>query len=346
MFLLSQLRLLLHAQDNTVPSQTKHRYPMLNRKNTALQFGQFLALLASLLIAAQIGYTLYQGSPLCLNDGCKVVEKLTRVSPLVFNVVGFFFFQVVYWGLYVARGEMRRLPHFIKSLLLAALAVEAVLIGFQYLVAHTFCAYCLGIFAFIILLNLLLGWRQIVPGFLVFTAATLAFASLDLNQNAPGQQAFTAGVFASRPGLLKQPENYLFYSSTCAHCEKVIASLKNNARATIHFNPIDQVTTIDLPKTTLNASYSPALNKALLASLGIEEIPVLMTRTAEGWSIHQGETAILAYLNLPARTEATGQSGYSAPPATQAGIPGLDGSEGCQVSTDCASDASGQSIVR
>ena len=319
---------------------------MLNRKNKALQLGQFLALVASLLIAAQIGYTLYQGSPLCLNGGCQVVEKLTRVSPLVFNVVGFFFFLVIYWGLYWARGEMRRLPHFIKSLLLAALAVEAVLIGFQYLVAQTFCAYCLGILTFIILLNLLLGWRQIVPGFLVFAAATLAFASLDLNQNAPGEQAFTAGVFASRPGLLKDPDNYLFYSSTCAHCEKVIAALKNNARATIHFNPIDKVTTIDLAKTTLNASYSPALNKALLASLGIDEIPVLMTRTADGWSIRRGETAILAHLSLPTRTETTGPSGYSAPPGTQTGIPGLDGNEGCQVSTDCASDASGQSTGR
>jgi hypothetical protein len=153
-------------------------------------------------------------------------------------------------------------------------------------------------------------------------------------------------VVASRPGLLKQPESYLFYSSTCGHCEKVIASLKNNARATIHFNPIDTITSIDLPKTTLNASYSPALNKALLTSLGIEEIPVLMTKTAEGWSIHQGETAILAYLNLPVRTETTGPSGYSAVPGSQVGIPGLDSSKGCQVSTDCTSDPSGQSTAR
>ena len=238
------------------------RDPMLQRKNPTLQLGQFLALVASLLIAAQIGYTLYQGSPLCLNDGCNVVEKLTRVSPLVFNVVGFFFFQVVYWGLYVARGEMRRLPQFIKSLLLAALAVEAVLIGFQYLVAQAFCAYCLGILVFIVLLNLLLGWRQIVPGFLVFVAAILAFASLDLNQSAPGEQAFTAGVFASRPGLLKDPENYLFYSSTCAHCERVIASLQKQCPG--HY-PLQSHRSgrgsIDLPKTTLKASYSPASTK-------------------------------------------------------------------------------------
>lgn len=323
---------------------------MLQRKNTALQLGQFLALVASLLIAGQIGYTLYQGAPLCLNGGCKVVEKLTKVSPMMFNAAGFLFFQVIYWGLRTARGEMRRLPGFVKTMLLAALAAEAVLIGFQYLVAQAFCVYCLGVMVFIVLLNLLLGWRQIAAGLLVFTAAALAFASLELNQSAaPGRQAFTAGVFATRPGLLKYPENYLFYSSTCAHCEKVIAALKTNGRATISFNPIDQVTAIDLPQTTVHADYSPNLNKALLTSLGIAEIPVLMTKTADGWIIRQGESAITAYLAAPGRTEpAAGQSSdSSAAPAGQLDIPGLQGgNNGCEVSSDCASDAAGQSTVR
>jgi len=319
---------------------------MLNRKNKTLQLAQFLTLVASLLIAGQIGFTLYQGSPFCLNDGCKVVEKLTRVSPLIINGVGLFFFLVVYGGLRMARGELRRLPSVIHTLLVAALGVEAVLIGFQYLVAQAFCAYCLSILGFVVLLNLLLGFRQIVSGVLVFTAALLAFASLDLQQPASGQQAFTAGVFASRPGLLKYPEHYLFYSSTCAHCAKVIASLKNSGRATVHFNPIDQVTTIDLPQTTVTASYSPALNKALLTSLGIDDIPVLMTRTADGWTIRRGETAILAALTLAPRPESGGQSGISTPPSSQAGIPGLDSNDGCRVSSECTSTAPGQAVVR
>lgn len=318
---------------------------MLNKKNTALQLAQFLALVASLLIAGQIGYTLYQGTPFCLNEGCKVVGKLTKVPPLVFDVAGLLFFQMVYWGLYAAGGERRRLPKFVGTLLLAGLAVEAVLIGFQHLVVQAFCAYCLGVLACVVLLNLLLGWRQIAAGVLVFATTILAFASLDLHQNTPNQQAFVAGVFASRPGVTKYPESYLFYSSTCSHCERVIAALKTNARATMHFNPIDQVTTIDLPKATRNASYSPAVNKALLASLGIDEIPMLMTRTPEGWVIRRGESAILAYLSAPARTEAVGQSGSSPLPGAQGAIPGLDASNGCQVSTDCSS-TSGQSIVR
>jgi len=328
------------------PSQNNVRYFMLNRKNKALQLAQFLAFVASLVIVGQIGYTLYQGTPLCLNGGCKVVEKLTRVSPLVFNAVGLFFFQVVYWGLRSARGDLRRLPPFIPTVLLAALAVEAVLIGFQYLVAQAFCAYCLVIFACIVLLNGLLGLKQILPGVLVFASAALAFASLELQQPAAGQQAFTAGVFATRPGVLNYPEHYLFYASTCAHCEKVIAALKTNGRVTIHFNPIDQVSTIDLPKATRNATYTPALNQALLTSLGIDEIPVLMTKTVDGWTIRRGETAVLAALSLPSRTAPTGQSGSSAPPASQAAIPGLDSSDGCRVSADCTSSGTGQSPAR
>ena len=182
---------------------------MLNRKSTALQLGQFIALIASLLIAVQIGYILYEGSPFCLNGGCKVVEQLTRVSPMVFNVVGLLFFQMIFWGLRVSQGEWRRLPQYVRTLLLTGLAVEGVLISFQYLVANAFCAYCLGILSCIILLNLLLGAKQAAPALLLFVAVALAFASLDLNQNkkgeAPaaqrtGEPAFTAGVFASRTG--------------------------------------------------------------------------------------------------------------------------------------------------
>lgn len=312
---------------------------MLKRKNTALQLGQFLALVASLLVAGQIGYIYYQGAPLCLNDGCQVVEKLTRISPLVINGLGLFFFQLVYWGLLSARGEHRRVPSIIKNVLLAALAVEAVLISFQYLVAQTFCAYCLIIFGFVVLLNLLLGGRQIVAGVLIFATAATAFASLDLSKGAQGKQAFTAGVFAQRPGLLNYPEHHLFYSSTCAHCQKVIAALRDNAKLTIAFNPIDKVTALDLPQVSYTADYEPSVNKALLGALGIDEIPVLMTRTPDGWIIRQGETALLAYLGTTpvAREVNGGQSDVL-------DIPGS--SDGCQVTSDCTETTSGQSSLR
>jgi uncharacterized membrane protein len=316
---------------------------MLKKKSKALQWGQFFALVASLLIAAQIGFIFYKGTSICLNEGCKVVEELTRVSPLVFNLVGLCFFQVIFWGLRVARNEPRRLPQWVKTLLLAGLAAEGVLISFQYLVAQTFCAYCLGILAFIVILNLLLGFRQIVPGLLLFIVVSLAFASLKISPPQSSQQAFTAGIFASRTGAEKQPENFLFFSSTCAHCEKVIAALQTNNRATVHFNPIDQVKDLDLAGISRNGTYSPTVNKALLSALGIEEIPVLMTKTPEGLSIRRGETAILAYLGKTTLPDTARQSGTSPAPVPQSSIPGLDTRDSCSVATDCADDPNGAS---
>lgn len=261
-----------------------------------------------------------------MDSGCKVVEQLTRVPPLVFDGMGLLFFQMVYWCLWVARGEQRRVPSLLKTILLVGLAVEAVLISFQYLVAQAFCVYCLVIFAGVVLLNLLLGLRQTFAGLLIFAGAALAFASLDLNSNSAGKQFFSDGVFARRPGVLHVPEQYLFYSSSCAHCEKVIASLKDNATVTIAFNPIDKVAAIDLPQVTYTATYTPSLNKALLHSLGINEIPVLLTRTQDGWVIRQGEAAILDSLQAPVSGDVSGQSGLPDIPI---------GNDGCGVSGDC-----------
>lgn len=312
----------------------------MNRKNKALQLGQFLALVASLLIAGQLGYILYKGDSFCLNGGCRVVEQLTKVSPLYFNLAGLLFFQVIFWGLRSSRNETRLVPSFVKTLLLTGLAVEAVLVSFQHLIAQAFCAYCLSILAFVVILNLLVGFRQAIGGVAVFAAVALAFASLELSQPRAGQQAFTAGVFASRPGQATHPENYLFFSSTCPHCEKVIAALKTNDRATVHFNPIDKVKSVDLPKTTINATYSPSVNKALLASLGIGEIPVLMTRTPDGWSIRRGDTAILAYLGSLAHPSAPDPSASPAATSSPSDVPGLPPQDGCQVSSGCT-DAAG-----
>ena len=310
---------------------------MLKRKNTVLQFGQFVALVASLLIAGQVGYTFYQGAPLCLNEGCKVVEKLTRVSPLIINGVGFLFFQIVYWGFHAARGERRRVPAFIKNVLLAGLAAEGVLISFQYLVAQAFCTYCLGVFFFVVVLNLLVGLRQVVAGLLIFATVSLSFAGLDVNTSTAGKPALSAGVLAQRPGVLGSAEHYLFFSSTCMHCEKVIAALKTNTKATVSFNPIDPVTVIDLPKLLYRPTYSFALNKALLGSLGIDEVPVLMTKTPEGLMIRRGEAAILGFLATPEPKKVQETSDPFVLPT---------GSDGCQVSADCTDTSSGQSSLQ
>jgi hypothetical protein len=138
-------------------------------------------------------------------------EQLTRVSPLVINGVGLVFFQLVYWGLLAARGEPRRVPPIIGNVLLGGPCRGSVLTGFQYLIAQTFCSYCLVIFGFVVLLNFVLGIRQVVAGILIFAATALAFASLDLTRNHPRKTGLQHRCLcpASRPDHLSEASSVL-----------------------------------------------------------------------------------------------------------------------------------------
>jgi len=58
-----------------------------------------IALLGSLLTATQTVLILVTGDAICIGDGCRVVESLTTVPPIVFNLAGLVFFQAVFWGM-------------------------------------------------------------------------------------------------------------------------------------------------------------------------------------------------------------------------------------------------------
>ena len=322
---------------------------MLKIKSRALFAGKQIALLAALMTMAQLGFIWWKGDAFCLNQGCKVVEQLTKVSPVVINLVGLIYFLLLFWGLQVSRNQIRRVPRFVAPLLLGGLAVEGVLIGFQYLVAQAFCFYCLSILAAVVLLNIMLGWRQLLHGAFIFSAVFLALASLKLNPVIAGQSAFKQGIFATRPGAPSQSASYLFYSSTCAHCQNVLAVLGRNPKIAVHLNPVDVVTTTSLPGVQINKTYSFQVNRDLLASLSIDEIPVLMRTTPTGLSVFRGEQAIIAAINQLPLSENAGQlPGLSVSPAMPSVIPGLDAKDGCQVAADCDSvpGTGGQPVVR
>lgn len=307
----------------------------MHRPSPALRLASFLALAAALLTAAQSAFILLRGDAFCLNEGCRVVEDLTRVPPLAVNLAGLVFFLTLFVGLRASGSLWRRLPRFVAPLLLAGLAVEGVFIGFQLFVAGAFCSYCLAVLGAVVALNLLLGLRQAAHGLLLFLAALLAFASLEVQRPGQGGAALKDGVFASRPGTVAGSEHHLFYSSTCAHCERVIGSLRTSPGATVLFHPIDRVQTLDLPGAQLRGDYAAEANRALLTGLGLDEIPVLITKSADGYSILRGETAITARLGQPAApAAANGQSPLPTAPLIP-GLPPATQGEGCQVATDC-----------
>ena len=47
----------------------------------------------------------------------------------------------------------------------------------------------------------------------------------------------------------------------------------------------------------MNASYSPEVNRLMLAILGIKEVPVLVVKNTNGFSFIKGEDNILNYVS-------------------------------------------------
>ena len=66
---------------------------------------QVLALIASLVTAIQVIYSIVNGSSICLNQGCEVIDRLTALSPLYLNFLGFVYFQVVFWSLRILKNK-------------------------------------------------------------------------------------------------------------------------------------------------------------------------------------------------------------------------------------------------
>jgi hypothetical protein len=265
-----------------------------------LRLLSWIALGGAAMAGAQAVLLAVRGRILCLNDGCRVIEGLTTVPPLVFNVAGVLWFAAT---ALVLRGAARRhhvpaeLP---RLLLLAGVGVEGVLLGYQAFVAHAFCAYCLVVCALVLLLNALAGVRQALAAAVVLGAALTAFAALRFGlppqAPAPGAKGLDTGTFAVRRCSDPAKQLYLIFSSTCPHCREVMMALENCNSCNFHFNPIDRISTLDLEGIERTKSYDPEVNRTLLGLLGVDEVPVVLAQGPEGISVIRGQQRIVAYI--------------------------------------------------
>ena len=172
------------------------------------------------------------------------------------------------------------------------------LFGYQLFVAKAYCAWCLPVFALVVLLNLLAGARQALRAAAVFAAALAAFAALRFGVVQPpaGGRALDGGTYGVRRCDDPAKQLYLVFSSTCPHCAEVLRTLESCNSCNFHFNPIDRIAGLDLPGVERAASYDPGVNRGLLALLGIDEVPVLLVPGPEGVSVIRGEKRILAFI--------------------------------------------------
>ena len=259
----------------------------------------WIALAGAALTGLQALAVVLRGEAVCINDGCRVVEGLTRVPPLAFSLFGLGFFLAV---ALLMRSAARRAPwgmNWGMLLLLAGMAAEGALLGFQVFVAKTFCAYCLAVFTLVLAMNVVAGWGHLVAAAGVLAAVLAAFAALNFGlflTAVPGKPALHAGTFAIRACDDPVKELHLLFSSTCPHCEEVIKALESCTSCSFHFNPVDRVESLDVTGIERTAGYDPAVNRGLLALLGVDEVPVLIAAGPEGFSVIRGEQRIIAYV--------------------------------------------------
>ena len=301
---------------------------------------QWLALLTAAFIGAQMATIIFSGEGFCLNQGCEVVEALTRVSPFIINLAGLLFFI----GIFVSCRWLRGGPHpqlsWTSLLLLTGLAAEGVLISYQLFVIHTLCSYCLIIFTVILLLNIINSRKQMLMGLAVFAAAVIAFSSLNFGQSQISlkTQTLLSGTFAKTSCIAPENQLYLFFSSNCPHCQTVIQALENCNSCEMHFNPIEPIDSLDHPELEHFPDYDPSLNRLVLSLLGIKTIPVMIIEKANGFSLIKGEESIMSYINQVCFNNGghnlyEGQSSISEDPYEYISEPNQEGE--CEIEVEC-----------
>lgn len=302
-----------------------------------------VAFLASVMTGAQTFLIYTRGQAFCLTGGCEIVESLTLVPSLYFNLAGFLYFQVIFWCLLWGRKGAVYSNKIARILLTAGLVAEAVLVFFQYAIAQAFCSYCLIVCACIVLLNILCGLRQIFRGVILASAVFIACFSLQFNLGGAGGKSLTAGALAHVGGVSGRPALYLFFSGTCPHCEAVIEALDGENVCEIYFNPIEKLDSFVFPEAEFYTDYDPSINLGFLKNLSLDEVPVLVAMGSEGTQVISGETRIINYLGENCRQDVT--IDYSSSESTFSGASGIDYTEpstyitvqeeGCSVEEDC-----------
>jgi len=298
-----------------------------------------LSFTASILVAVQTIIILLKGEAVCLNDGCRILESLTVIPPLYFNLLGFVYFQAIFWTVFSGRNK-RDLPvDRLKILLIAGLGVEGVLLAYQIFVAESFCSYCLIIFAFVLILNIMAGRQQLFTGASVLIGIILIFSLLSFSPSllqSSQIQTLSAGTYGKKICSHPTKQVYLFFSTNCSHCKKVIEALENCNSCNFNFNPVDKLKNIELVDVVKTASYSPEVNRLMLSLLGIQEVPVLLAKDLSGLSIITGEDKIISYIKQSCYQEAPLLYFDTSGTSTDSGMSIYEEEGGCSMTLECS----------
>ena len=197
---------------------------------------------------------------LCETTGCLLADNLLRFDSLYLNYMGLFDASLILLTGWIGY-KKRVIAKLFYLVVFSSLLFETVLIGYQYFVSPEMCKFCMGVYAFLVLIALLssrIYFAMIIPA-VASVVMALSFLSL------PKSEAF---VIADG--------NYLLQSATCEHCKKVKGYLNDN---NIAFEKID-INDIE------------ARNFATF--LDFKTIPILLVKEGKKVQIINGDSNIIA----------------------------------------------------
>ncbi|HHB95204.1 MAG TPA: hypothetical protein ENK88_08665 [Campylobacterales bacterium] len=220
----------------------------------------YLPLLFTIYVTTEAILKLFH-STLCESTGCLLADSLLRFDSIYLNFIGVADALVILLiGILTFNKKVSEKLFFI--VVVSSLLFETIMLGYQYFASPQMCKFCMGVYTFLVLITLLSSRKyfiMVVPAVIALITA-LSFLAI------PKSQAFVVSN-----------GNYLIQSSTCPHCKKVKAYLKEQH---IDFTKLD----IDDIEARNFATF-----------LNFKTIPILLVKDGKNVQIINGDKNIIEY---------------------------------------------------
>lgn len=230
----------------------------------------FLPFLLLIYIGIETYLKLHHNS-LCDEVGCKLAGELLKFNPIYLNYFGFIsVLALCFLGYRSLKNTFFETLFF--TVLYAAIAFEATILSYQFIVNPEACLFCLGVFSSLLFIALFNQGKYFYIVIIVTLSILLGLSTLAIPQNKS---------FITKPGI------YLIQSETCGHCKKV---KKYFADHHIEYTSI--------PSKEINA-------RAFLKFVDIHSIPVLVIKEESGMKLLKGDEKIITHFETQTKTVLT-----------------------------------------
>ena len=202
----------------------------------------FIGLTSALVLSVDIILQFTQAKSLCQSQACQAVGEYVRFGETNLLILGATFFWIL-WLLFLLGTRLNKpvIWNLAALILLAALAFDGGLLGYQFMGLGLQCWLCVGVGAalFANLFSLAWvrkGWMMACIGMVVWMGGFAANSALVIAPQAPQLQE---AVFVSQQ--VSQKDNpgidcYFFFSLNCGHCTEIIFNMVMNGRDKVNWH--------------------------------------------------------------------------------------------------------------